>query len=236
VLHNQIYVASFQLIFPLWLVATNETRQIPSYHCIPLAPVDGGNTTTTNPKVTAWVRPWPSCSADTDTRKAGKTINYFVDGHNRTVLEKFSLGRKELINLDVPCGKNISEDALNVTNDPRLPKPSFAITPKNHSLYEVLTGDRGSACCVEEIPDPRQERLRNGNASLLLGISHSKTSINGHATRDNLAGNLSANNFFRAFTPWRQLNPTRSLRGPVYSVSAFRQFKKLLKARTPMHA
>jgi hypothetical protein len=205
-LHNQIYVSSFQLVFPLWLVATNETRQIPCYDCMPLAPVDGGNTNTNTPKVTAWVRPWPSCSADTHTRRTGKNLNYFVDGHNRTVLEKFPLGRKELINLDLRCRKDISEDALNVTNDPRLPKPSFATTPKNHSLNKVLTRERGSACCVE-IPDPRQQRLSNVNASLLLGISHSKTKYNGRATRNNLTGNLSANNFFSSFYAMEAIEP-----------------------------
>jgi hypothetical protein len=216
VLHGQIYVTTFQLVYPLWLTVftdintTTDFNKPPCDDCMPLAPMDGGHSSS-RPNVTAWIRSWASCSADNHSRRTGKNLNYFVDGHNRTILEKYPMGIKEFINLDVQCLQGLSEDALNITHNPIVPKPSIATAPQNHPLYKVLTVERGSACCVE-IPDSRPEAIVNANASagavatpLLLGISHSKTRFREY--RHEVHGNLSANHFFSSFYAMEPVEP-----------------------------
>lgn len=57
-------------------------------------------------------------------------------------------------------------------------------------LYSVLTGERGSACCVA---------TKYQGRSVLLGLSHSKFRFRTKATRDSLPGNVSANHYFSTF-------------------------------------
>jgi hypothetical protein len=212
-LHDQIYVTTFQLVFPIWLGFANtdssDNNKRPCDDCKALTPMDGANSSrSSTPNVTVWIRKWPSCSADMKTRRTGKNLNYFVDGHNRTILEKYPMGSKELFKLDVPCrSKELLEGALNITHNPRVPEPSIATAPRNHALYKVLSNERGSACCVE-IPDARPSQ-HTGNASiaapLLLGVSHSKTRFRQYTQREH--GNLRANHFFSSFYAMESTEP-----------------------------
>ncbi|KAL3916441.1 MAG: hypothetical protein SGILL_005177 [Bacillariaceae sp.] len=132
---------------------------------------------------------------------AGKNLNYFVDAHNRTILETRPLEDKmEIINL-THSGKQL---AHNETMDPainwhrnasQVPPPSFAtldeydVVRKQPMDIAPFYPERGSACCVP-ITDP------NTGRTLMLGVSHSKTKFK---YKDGQVGDLQPNHFSSSF-------------------------------------
>ena len=90
--------------------------------------------------------------------------------------------------------------------DLELPPPSFVTSDGLHfsrqQIYDPpYTSERGSSCCV-----PFQDQ--NGK-ELLLGISHSKTRFKAKEKRDNLKGNVAANEFFSSFYVMEPTAPYR---------------------------
>jgi hypothetical protein len=221
VLNEQIYVASYHRIVPLWLVA-------PPF--VPNAQEDADVVVPLDNKfpsiLTVHARTFASCAGNN-----GKNINYFVDSHNNktgtagvVVAEMYPMLGKMAVNLHEPCtpaatsprnqkrkikaaAEPQQQQQQVVRHNATLPlHKSFGSYEEihffNHGAFSTMSQERGSACCVP-IPNPTTTAASNSSSSsssyLLLGISHSKTKFRTAATRDSLPGNVSANHFFSAF-------------------------------------
>jgi hypothetical protein len=183
VIHGQIYVSSYQRIHPIWIVPPkdlpanfieNEKIRFPFT-------VELSNVWPSTSEMTVTMRRHGSCTKDRRTQLAGKNLQYFVDGDNRTMMEVDPMGAKEPVDLDARCQKTPKRDApasFVESKDP-LPYSSFGTLDELHFARKRIqeypySGEHGSACCIHaKGPDGR---------NLLLGVSHTK-SRPGHEER-----------------------------------------------------
>lgn len=235
-LGDQLYVGSFQWLFPIWLVppssnvaaiedanstvATDPARVsrrannddiIELQHVFPEI-LDEANGIAPKDPFTVFFAKRGYCSKDNQIRRTGKNLNYFVDDENQVVMESQPMGPKEIIDVQPQ-----REDEGNVTNSGSyfitsnfsIPAPSFATTDELELARQNLTS----------LPPYTGERggaccvrFQYNNRQLLLGISHSKTRFRHNRSskdREKGMGGIESNQFFSRFYAMEPRAPYR---------------------------
>ena len=184
VLNNTIYVSTFDYILPLWLVAPDDMKdkkELPQKYEVATS-------------MRVYARTYPSCCPFHKNRKLQKNLNYFVEKNN-VMVERKPMGAKWRMDLEGRCQTKEVKP-----KDPPIPppQPSFKTSDElylvTNGLYlskKSYTEERGSACCVS-LTGPDGE-------DLMLGISHSKTKVQGKKSRTPLKSGWEANEFFSSF-------------------------------------
>jgi len=158
VIHDQLYMASFEYIVPFWLRPTQSSIRLSHYW-----PGKGN-------KLAVFMRRKPSCCAS-ESCEGGKNFNYFEDAHGTTLLESNPVSPRivETIDLNKECSQNQKH---RVFRDDRNHNSSFqtfdALVLAKARFYQKLeySEERGTACCVDVTHQGRRYKV---------GISHSKS-------------------------------------------------------------
>ena len=194
VLNESLYVSSYDFIFPIWLVEPHDeeykvtlTQRFPS-------------------DMELFSRSYKSCVPFHDNSgKRGKNMNFFVDRESgQPMVERYPMGEKAPVDLTTKCIPRQAEPSRNMISE--LPSPSFVTSDELHfnrqEVYDPpYTSERGGSCCV-----PFQDQH---GKELLLGISHSKTRFKAKEKRNDLKGNVAANEFFSSFYVMEPTAPYR---------------------------
>lgn len=192
VLHDQVYVTSYQRVHPIWLnpppdlpeIFTDGKESFPFAVSLPGLWDNPFNVT---------MRRYGSCSSDRNIQKAGKNLQYFIDADDRTVMEVDPMGRKDHVNLTTRCkmapkGQNLAF----IESNRSLPPVAFGSTDELHFLRLgspefPYSGDHGSSCCVEIVSTDGRE--------LFLGVSHQR-SRPGEASRFGVGALMYTSTFY----------------------------------------
>ena len=188
VLNDNLYVSSFDFIFPIWLVEPFDAKDA--------VVLNQRFPSNMQSEMVLFGRSYKSCVPFRDkSRQRGKNMNFFVDRESgQPMVERYPMGEKAPVDLTAKCIPREAEPSRIMISG--LPSPSFVTSDELHfnrqEVYDPpYTSERGSSCCV-----PFQDQ--NGQ-ELLLGISHSKTRFISKELRSDLKGNVAANEFFSSF-------------------------------------
>ena len=221
VLKDQIFVASYDRIHPNWIGAppfnnynhenTTAMNDFLTIHdSIFMNDTTTANNTVTQHSMKVYFRTAGSCTTDRRTQRGGKNLNYFVDAHNRTILELQPMGLKEHMDLQAHCEKSSQPLANPIVADStqKLPNPSFGTTDEIEFWQKEwkgklpYTGDRGGACCIH---------TNYNGQPLLIGIAHSKTrfkhSRRGTDEASKQKGGIEPNHFLSSFYAMQAVAP-----------------------------
>ena len=185
-LHDTIYLSTYDFLYPLWLVVGPENRNQTLVELKQRYPSN----------FTVYSRNYGSCSPFFRSRELNKNMNFFVDsGTGQAIAELYPMAEKHPVDLHGICIV-ANGSVRGILPQLPIPKPSYDTIDILHFTRQGITkypytGERGSACCVPiQHPDGR---------NLLLGVSHSKVPFKGVSKRSNAIGGVGANEFFSSF-------------------------------------
>ena len=223
VLHNRVYISTYDLIAPLWLfdrpstavaassVATATLKQhVQNFTMVPS--VFGNERKDFN----VWVGKQKSCASCSRANACGKNLNYFltdsISNQSHALVEVWPSPPHLVhgIDLSQPCRR--AEKPIQTFASQQSPIRSFATVEEEmfpripHSDNRgVFTRGRGGACCIE------LEHTTGGSDTtkpLLVGIQHVKTPWQKSRRHDTSGtGELQANHYLSSFYAFEPTPP-----------------------------
>jgi len=200
VLHNQLYIATYDLIAPIWIPHYHPPERTDSYATMQRIPLVFGD-------MTVLISSTPACAPCEGSRGyCGKNLNYFEGPSNYTSMALVEVWPSpphtvRVIDLTVPCDRSLEpqefkEGPTNLL--PSFPTVEELFFPSLTPEQLLLTRGRGGACCIE-LKHPKSTAL------LYVGVEHVKTPSQGKARLPR--GNVTDNHYLSRFYAFESKPP-----------------------------